>query len=193
MEGLIPGLSPDVAKLGPAPLLVGWDDRFDCGYAKAQHCLRLGRVGVFLAKDLAEAPPKGAEASPHDAALRLGGATRRRQAVQDEAFRARKFLLSAVRLYDKEIDQLGKLSSAPSLSDVDLELWGLGLCCARMGATALLVEASRILGRSGEAEAALEEAVRESAALQRARLATPRLRRLLAVEHARLQAELSAK
>jgi hypothetical protein len=174
-----------------APLLLGWEDAFDCRYVKAQQCLRFGRLAVLCSQKL-EAEAK-AESEAEEGAH---GSLRRNQKTElarQGASHARRHLLEAMRLYSDELSEVDRYYATHSVSSAaDEGPWRLAISCAYVGAMLLLGEAYRLAGQTTEAAATLGEACMHTVALQEEADASPQLRRLLAGERARAHATLSA-
>jgi hypothetical protein len=113
-----------------------------------------------------------------------------RLAVIDEDFsQARRHCLDALKLYGAELDALPKevTPDAPRTAE-----WRLILQCACLGVRVLLAAVRFGEGRLKEAKAAVEEALKEAAAIQNDSGASPQLKRMVAHEHKILVEQLHA-
>lgn len=168
-----------------APLLFAWDDKLECGYLKAQQCIRFGRCALLAAElgdsSVAESKAPGVQ--------RLRD-VERTEMVQRELSSARRQLVEACKLYDAEIASLQAMvadESGLSWGIEEAEEWRLALRCARLGAQALLASVHTRAGNWSEAQTVSDSALHEAMRLQNHPRTTMHLRRLLAAERQMLE------
>jgi len=158
------------------PAIAFWAQDLRCGYVKAHHHLRLGRLALLAADEsVRDVPPYLLK--------------QRSKQRCDKAAQARRELLSARADFSSELQYASLAVEGASLSRVDLELMHLALGCARMQAVALLGQACFILSRS-DAVSLHEEAHGMACDLRRNPRATEQLRLLLIDEAYRLSARI---
>lgn len=180
-----------------APPRIGWDDCCKCDLVKAQQCVRFGRLAVISAQEAA-AMPDSQEYTPELCRIRD---KQHHNTLSEEVASAIRHLTDARKLYKAELLVLAKLSEQQASRPSGSCVWGthemtslrMAMRCGYLGATGLLAASYSLGGRTSQAHATYDEAIRDSSVLLGDAGATPRLQRLLAAEREKLLLDRSQR